>query len=89
MSEEIINTCQSPTKYFGNTNKNNRNISRFFIILLTCILPILFILYAIRNVLNLQVVHYILLFAIVSLSIITLCSVEGIAIDNSYIINPN
>ena len=103
MFKEVINTCQLPTKYFGNTNKNNinckltlqdqiqndRDVSRFFTITLTCVLPILFILYAIRNISSLQTVHYILLFAIVSLSIITLCSVEGITIDNTYVINPN
>jgi uncharacterized protein (DUF983 family) len=102
MSKEVIDTCTLPVKYFGTTNENNINckltlqdqikndsdVSRILIIALTCVLPLLFLLYAIRNISSLQLVHYILFFAIVALSIITLCSVEGITIDKSYIIYP-
>jgi len=102
MSKEVIDTCTLPAKYFGTTNENNINckltlqdqikndsdVSRILIIALTCVLPLLFLLYAIRNISSLQLVHYILFFAIVTLSVITLCSVEGITIDKSYIIYP-
>ena len=102
MSKEVIDTCTLPAKYFGTTNENNINckltlqdqiqndsdVSRILIIVLTCVLPILFLLYGIRNISSLQLVHYILFFAIVALSVITLCSVEGITIDKSFIIYP-
>jgi hypothetical protein len=102
MSKEVIDTCTLPAKYFGTTNENNINckitlqeqiqndsdVSRILIIVLTCVLPIVFLLYGIHNISSLQLVHYILFFAIVALSIITLCSVEGITIDKSFIIYP-
>lgn len=98
----VIDTCVLPTNYFGETNDHNKNckislqdqiqndsdVSRILIIFLTCVLPIAFLLYSIGNIASLQLVHYILFFAIVSLSIITLASVEGITIDKSFIIYP-
>ena len=98
----VIDTCVLPTNYFGETNDNNKNckitlqdqiqndsdVSRILIIFLTCVLPIVFLLYSIGNIASLQLVHYILFFAIVSLSIITLASVEGITLDKSFIIYP-
>lgn len=98
----VIDTCNLPKKYFGNTNENNinckitlqdqlqndRDVSRILIVFLTCILPILLLVYGINNISTLGFVHYILFFAIISLSIITLASVEGITFDKSFIIYP-
>ena len=98
----IIDSCDVPKTYFGKTDSSNvncklalqdqitndRTVSKILVIVLAVILPFICIFYGVRNSETLQLVHYILFFVLITLSIITLTSMEGLTIDKSYIVYP-
>ena len=100
--EAKISECQVPSEYFGKTNKQNvkckdalqtqikhdRDVSKLLIGLLTVVLPLMFIFFSISNPTKLNFVHYILLFIIISLSVITIASTQGKALSSKWIIWP-
>ena len=97
-----IKDCEVPSNYFGKTNstnvkcknalqeqiKHDRDVSKLIFILLTVICPIILVFFTLVNPSQLSFVHYLLLFIIISLSIITIASTQGKALDNNWIIWP-
>jgi len=97
-----ISECQVPAKYFGKTNLKNvrckdalqtqishdRDVSKLLFILLSIILPVVFVFLSITNSTKLNFVHYILLFTIIALSMITIASTQGKALSGAWIIRP-
>ena len=97
-----IKECEVPTVYFGKTNpqnvkckdslqeqiKHDRDVSTLIIVLITIILPIILIFFSVINSTDLSFVHYLLLFIIMALSIITIATTQGKAIDADWILWP-
>jgi len=97
-----IKECEVPTVYFGKTNpqnvkckdslqeqiKHDRDVSTLLIVLITIVLPIILIFFSVINSTELSFVHYLLLFIIMALSIITIATTQGKAIEADWILWP-